>query len=37
MRSAEVAQLRKAFQTQKWSLLEMDEVFDTIAQACPSH
>jgi len=28
---------RKAFQTWKWSLLEMDAVFDTIAQACPSH
>ena len=28
--------VRKAFQTQKSSFLEMDAVFDTIAQACPS-
>jgi hypothetical protein len=27
---------RKAFQTQKPSLLEIDVIFDTIAQACPS-
>jgi hypothetical protein len=28
---------RITFETQKSSLLEIDAVFDTIAQACPSH
>ena len=28
---------RKTFETQKSSLLEINAVFDTIAQACPSH
>ena len=28
--------VRKAFETWKSSLLEMDAVFDTIAQTCPS-